>query len=106
MIFSRVLIRCLFACAVQQLRAFSIVHFGMNFLCCFLSNFRVCSASFEIVLLLFRFLVEVFFITLCLSDETFNGTAQYEKRIHSLKESNLIGKSDVNDAFVISGHSG
>ena len=106
MIFSRVLIRCLFACAVQQLRAFSIVHFGMNFLCCFLSNFRVCSASFEMSLLIFRFSVEVLFTTLCLNDETFNETAQCEKKTHSLKESNLTEKSDVNDVFVISGHSG
>ena len=99
------LIRCLFVCGVQQQRAFSIVHFGMNFLCCFLSNFRVCSASFEISLLMFRFSMEVLFITLCLNDETFNETAQCEKKIHSLKESNLIEKSDVNDVFVISGHS-
>ena len=51
-------------------------------------------------------LLEVLFTTLCLSDETFNETAQCEKKIHSLKESNLIEKSDVNDVFVISGHSG
>ena len=99
------LIRYLFDCAVQQQRVFSIVHFGMNFLCCFLSNFRVCSASFETLLLIFHFLVEVLFTTLCLSDETFNETAQCEKEIHSLKESNLIEKNDVNDVFVISGHS-
>ena len=100
------LIRCFFACAVQQQRAFPIAHFGVNFLCSFLSNIIVCSESSEMVLLLFRFLVEVLFITLCLNDETFNETAQCEKEIHSLKESNLIEKSDVNDVFVISGHSG
>ena len=91
---------------MHQLRAFSIVHFGVNFLSCFLSNFRVCSASFEMSLLIFHFLVEVFFTTLCLSDETFNETAQCEKEIHSLKESNLIEKSDVNDVLVIGEHSG
>ena len=106
MTFSRVLICCLFACTVQQLRAFSIVHFGVNFLCCLLSNFRVCSASFEMPLLIFRFLVEVLFTTLCLGDEALNVTEQCEKKNHSLKESNLIKKSDVNDVFVIGGHSG
>ena len=106
MIFPCVLIRCLFTCAVQQLRAFSIVHFGMNFLCCFLSNIIVCSASFEISLLIFLFLMEVFFTTLCLSDEKFNETAQREKEIHSSKESNLIEKSDVNDVLAIGRHSG
>ena len=105
MIFSRMLIRCLFACPVQQQRAFSIVHFGMNFLCCFLSNFRVCSASFEISLLIFRFSVEVLFTTLYLGDETLDETAQYEKKIHSSKESNLIEKNDVIDVLVINGHS-
>ena len=106
MTFSRVLICCLFACTVQQLRAFSIVHFGVNFLSCFHSNFRVFSASFEMLLLIFRFSVKVLFTTLCLNGETFNETAQREKKIHSSKESNLIEKSDVNDVFVISGHSG
>ena len=56
--------------------------------------------------LIFRFLVEVLFTALCLSDETLKETAQHEKKIHSLKESNLIEKSDVNDVFVIGGHSG
>ena len=56
-------------------------------------------------LLIFRFSVEVLFTTLYLSDEALNETAQYEKKIHSLKESNLIEMIDVNDVFVISGHS-
>ena len=58
------------------------------------------------LLLIFRFLVEVLFTTLCLNDETFNETAQCEKKIHSLKEGNLIEKSDVNDVLVIGEHSG
>ena len=90
---------------MQQLRAFSIVRFGMNFLSCFLSNSRVCSALFVMLLLIFRFLVEVLFTMLWLNDEILDETAQCEKKIHSLKESNLIEKSDVNDVFVISGHS-
>ena len=67
-----VLIHCFFAC---------VVHWMMNFLNFFHSNFSLHSASFNLILPIFHFLEMLFFLT------------SYPKRKHSMRPSNVRGKT-------------